>query len=467
MESQLITPKTMTIQQCLDVIESQDFSNLIGTIESEVLEFKGDLYKLDLEKEKFELTKDVSALANLSGGIIILGVGTSPQEEHPHEMIDRIRPFDKSLINTKQYEDVIGSWIYPKINTKIKWISSQTESQKGIAYILIPESEVGKKPFLVTKILEENNKVFGNVVGFFQRRGDKIVNWSAEELHHAFKDGVRFDEHLSGISEMLGELLSQRKTLDSHGIEQETIERRITNAIEAVGFSDNTSYVLLSYPETTVGIAGLFESRTSDVVKLIDDPPELRYAGFDITTGERSRIINGEFRRSVLKSYKLLDVWRDGTMVSISNGDEGFLCWGDYSKAQFLRINTIALIESTYLFSLLVKKVFEQGQAPDCIVSIKLQIKNIPQEKKYGLSKAIPGSMQWKFNFDREIGWTTERNLSVSYAWSWRDTRPENAAYELVSELYTKFGHEHENIPYTKEENGIKVIDLEKIKALQ
>ena len=173
--------KVMTTQEVLNILETGDFEKLIGAMESEVLEFKGAPYQLDTPKLKLELAKDVSALANVAGGIILIGVGTSIPEEHPHEMIDRIRPFEENLINIIQHEDVIDNWIYPNPNVTIKWIPFIKKSEKGIVSILIPESKIGKKPFLIMKLLDEDDKVMKNVVGFFQRKGDRVSNLSAEE----------------------------------------------------------------------------------------------------------------------------------------------------------------------------------------------------------------------------------------------------------------------------------------------
>jgi len=43
--------KNMTIQEVLDAIETQDFNNLIGTVEGEALDFKGAPYQLNSMRE--------------------------------------------------------------------------------------------------------------------------------------------------------------------------------------------------------------------------------------------------------------------------------------------------------------------------------------------------------------------------------------------------------------------------------
>lgn len=49
---------------------------LIGTRECAWLDAKGQLYQLDQPRPAAELAKDVAALANMSGGVIVIGLRT-------------------------------------------------------------------------------------------------------------------------------------------------------------------------------------------------------------------------------------------------------------------------------------------------------------------------------------------------------------------------------------------------------
>ncbi len=52
----------------------RDPEELIGAAESEWLEFKKEPYYLERDEQRFELAKDVSAMANAGQGIIVIGV---------------------------------------------------------------------------------------------------------------------------------------------------------------------------------------------------------------------------------------------------------------------------------------------------------------------------------------------------------------------------------------------------------
>lgn len=458
--------KEMAVEECLRVVQTGDFDQLLGAVESETIEFKGSPYVLSSTRDKVELAKDISGLANAGGGILLMGIGTSVLEGHPREAATRIRPFEEKMVDIKQYEDVLSQWIYPKLHAEINWFPSGSREGKGLACIQVAETQAGRKPFLTVGVLQENEKILGNVVGFFQRRGDKVANWSPEELQHVFKDGLRFDDHLAEINQTLGKMLSGAKATQPKGIASEALDQRIENAIEAVGLTDSCCYVLASWPDEQLEIRGLFESRTSDIVKLIDDPPELRYAGFDISTEERSKIVNGEFRRSIVKSYKVLEVWRDGTLIFVTTGDEGFLCWGNYNSNEFLGVNSIALVESVYLYTLFVRSLHEKADVVECPGTMCLKLKNIPAGKPYVLPLYPPGS----FGLPRGeplVGSAPGREIVVQKEFRWSRVTPERLAYEIVGDVYAKFGYEYERVPYTKDENGVKSIDPEKLKAIR
>ncbi len=152
-------PKVLGTPEVLAILGEGDFDCIIGTIESETLDFKREPHQLNTTKQKLELAKDVSAFANNAGGVILMGVNTCKQEGHSHELAEKIRPFDETLIDAKQYEDIINAHIYPHLNVEIKWIPAAADGNKGLAYVRIPEAESQRKPFLTTKVLDEDERI--------------------------------------------------------------------------------------------------------------------------------------------------------------------------------------------------------------------------------------------------------------------------------------------------------------------
>jgi hypothetical protein len=69
-----------SVQAVLGALEEKRFDSLIGLPECEWLEAKLSPYILDSLQQKCELAKDVTALANAAGGLIVIGFDT---ERHP------------------------------------------------------------------------------------------------------------------------------------------------------------------------------------------------------------------------------------------------------------------------------------------------------------------------------------------------------------------------------------------------
>ena len=58
------------------ILKEGRFSELLGMTESHNFECKSQTYDLSQPKQQHELAKDVSAIANTEGGVIIVGLKT-------------------------------------------------------------------------------------------------------------------------------------------------------------------------------------------------------------------------------------------------------------------------------------------------------------------------------------------------------------------------------------------------------
>lgn len=99
--------------QVLAHLAAGEFLQLIGTIEDECLEAKEAPYTLGVTRQKQELAKDVSAMANADGGVILLGFRTARDPKTAGDRIIEVRPFPCDLLNADQYRKVLGEWVYP------------------------------------------------------------------------------------------------------------------------------------------------------------------------------------------------------------------------------------------------------------------------------------------------------------------------------------------------------------------
>ena len=451
------------------ILEQGTFDKLIGVIEDDWIEFKGVPYKLDSDFEKQEFAKDISGLANADGGIILIGVKTELNDTHRGEEVLEIRPFKESLVDIKRYFDILGSWVYPSIqHIDIKWFPSSSNSQKGIVAIQISKQTHIKAPFLITKTIEDTGRKSTIVFGYVERKRTNVTPISVQELHLTLREGMQSNaitKQNENIQELLSQILEEK-------IQETAVDigplraQRVSEALLAAGLHNRPSFTLTAIPSNSIEVQGLFESRDSKLVQLLEKPPELRYGGFDINMSTSTRIVHGQLRRAISEEHGSLELWKDGTLIFTVTGDSNFLSWGRYSEeANYLRISPIALIESTYLFVELSNHVYSQ------------HTNTIPSEIEYALElknmtidgtpcKLFPGQIG---SLVRALSMTDapDSALARSIICPGSGLVSGKIAFELVREVYRWFGYEDSLVPYTEKINGNLEVSANQIRTIQ
>src|ERR1700730_2329387 len=148
------------------------------------------------------------------------------------------------------------------------------------------------------------------------------------ELRDRLKDGRRFlelDTRLGNIEEMVGKLASGQVS-PQPVFNSETVFRRVQRARREVGYEGKPAFSLAAWPLQPIDFPNLFESHEVPVVRLLEQPPRLRDAGFDFATRMLSTIVEGQLRRCLIPERKILEVWRDGPLICVVPGNEWHLC---------------------------------------------------------------------------------------------------------------------------------------------
>ena len=173
--------------------------------------------------------------------------------------------------------------------------------------------------------------------------------------------------------------------------------------------------------------------------------------------------LRGQLRRAVAAGYKLIELWRDGTLIFAATGDEDFLCWGRrQSGMDFLRINPLVLIESTYLFAELSRLILEKAHPVPKKIHFVIDLDNmILDEKPCVLAPGPIGSLGWQFGRDSRHPPQTRATFVVQVNGS--PIHPGRVAFLMVREVYRWFGIEDESIPYTEREGDEVVISPQQI----
>jgi Putative DNA-binding domain len=109
--------------------------------ESLTLEYKASGSLDKDEKKKSEITKDVSALANSAGGLLIYGIREYQQPDKKH-LPEKLDPINRTQISKEWLEQVIGS-IRPKIiDLVIHPVSIGSDSRHVVYVVEVPQSVV-------------------------------------------------------------------------------------------------------------------------------------------------------------------------------------------------------------------------------------------------------------------------------------------------------------------------------------
>lgn len=441
-----VMAKRLSPEEVTTIVQSGDFDALLGAMEDHQLECKSSPYRLDDESEKFELAKDVSAMADVSGGVVLIGVRTRKDATLSADFVCDVSPFEESQISIKQYSDVLRQWVYPPLQTpEIRWWPSKNDSTKGIVGILVPSGTSPDAPHLVTRApLTDTGQIKGTLFGHFQRLRADVQATSVQQLRERLKDGLRFqelDQRYQNIEHALAQLL--KPPVPQYRPEMQ-LGQCIKGAEAAVELGSKARLTLAAIPEEAVELPGLIESRGSRVVRLLDDPPKIVEGGFNLGTRSPSQLLYGQRRQTVIKGYKLLELWRDGALIFVVAGDAQFLCWQTKSSPQAgLIINTLALTEVVYLFAELACEVYKESVPVPGKMRYEATLsagENVP----YVLSPC-PVGQPWG-ELERHTAPWLGRSWCVKF--DHQTDTPGNVAFGLLREIYAWFGLEADQIPY-------------------
>jgi hypothetical protein len=465
--------KNLSPAEILAILENGNFHELVGVVEDECLEFKGEPYILKRDYPKLELAKDVSGLANTpNGGLILIGVRTERVDTHIGDEIVEVRPIPKNLIDRKQYHDILKQWIYPEVSgVEVKWFPSPDDAERGLAVIIIPRQTPTSQPFLLTRTMTDTGKRTELVFGYVERRRAHVQPRTVHELQMLLCDGLSYHEQMEkrfgDLELMLYRLVSLKKDEEEIANEEarkERLQARVGLALGESGLHTGPAFVLRACPLVATNIPSLFADDTNEVVRLLEHPPELRRSGLDLDTGSRARIVRGEKRQAVSSGYKVLELWPDGTLIFCATGEGDFLAWGRYYKdGAPLRINQLVLIESSYLFAKLAKEVYVHARPFPTRIEFGLELRRMSVAgKKCSLN---PGPLT-DFTFGFGSHEAPDSGNVFTVVWEGSTIPPELVSYQLVCRVYEWFGFSHSEIPYTAKLGDDMGIDPEQIRRI-
>ena len=192
-----------------------DFNAVIGLFESEWLDAKETPHHLDAAPQKRELAKDVTALANAGGGLIVLGFDCEKLPMTAGERINKVCPFPVSLVEPKRYNQILADLVHPPPHgVSVLIFENAAEDGNGVAAIVIDKSVMTEGPYLVGKMVDENDLNIGLYLGYFERKRDFIPPVSIARIQQQLSAGVQWasiQNRLSAMETKIDALTPSRK----------------------------------------------------------------------------------------------------------------------------------------------------------------------------------------------------------------------------------------------------------------
>ncbi|OGD90777.1 hypothetical protein A3D81_00760 [Candidatus Curtissbacteria bacterium RIFCSPHIGHO2_02_FULL_40_17] len=456
----------LSLEKLQEIVSAADFDKLIGEIENEWFDCKASPYQLQNDISKKELAKDVSSFSNFEGGFIFIGVKTSQSDEHFGDEVESLRPFNKSLVDPIQYRNVIGDWVYPDIEgVDVKWIEITSQAGRGLVVITVPEQKESTKPFLITKTLDGERKI-ETLFGYAQRKGDTNKPATIADMQRYIQSGFHYEKQiknqLDGIEVLLRSVAQHNQAQVQSRTNGERIEQRITRALEHAYLGNERTITISAYPNQPSQLQTIFLTSEHSIRRHLETPPILRRGGWSIETLDQARIMRGEMIRVANGDRKVIDLYKDGTLVFIALADHRFLAWHDEERQ---KINSAALIEVIYSFVSFYKLVLDDLENLPEEITLRVDFKNLHLDdiKSYLLPYQL-GSLAQGFEDQRRDAPDNDGAVEKTFLTDNFDIGA--VAFELIREVYLWFGFEEEKIPYVQERDGLKTINADAIASL-
>jgi Putative DNA-binding domain len=201
----------MTREEALAILAGGNFDQFVGTPEGLEVEFKREPYRLEQGDQKFELAKDVSALANAAGGVIVIGVRTERDDIAAVDVVAEIRLLAAGLVDEHRCENTINDRVYPRLQElHVRFYPSPEDAERGLVAIDVPPQQEVDRYFLIQRpIADEDARTPGWLVGVAVRSVGRVEVRRIGEIHTLINRGLSVGRHLADVAESVAELREQ------------------------------------------------------------------------------------------------------------------------------------------------------------------------------------------------------------------------------------------------------------------
>ena len=466
-----LSPRHLSLKEleamCRRGCEGKDF---IGVVEENYVDFKSKPY-LDDEESKIELVKDVTAIANAGGGLIIIGPKTEKRDKEKRDWVKSINPVAEELIRMDSWTDVLckGDRVVPRFSASLV-NSGFCGAGKELFWLRIKATPALDRPFVITKDwwgkTQDGRRIKGAIFGCYTRDGAENVDlFSAETIQRYIAAGMRkggSDTQEQLVQDVLGELRELRSVVANIPRpqvpqENDSLEDFLGIAEERIDLSKGYTY-LYAVPHKPGDIQDFWD-KDKNAYKLIDEPPSLRSGGWDLRTAfSEHPIAARNWWETMNGDRKYIALSRSGELFSASSVSE-FLDWGiDRYQQQVpagnntILLNSFALTEyvDTFCHAMeVLKGILGDSTGYRMIFGVKP-----PKGSVYSLLRPIEVGMFFRDVVGRSDGGQIRIEVPVE------ESIPQEVAGRLMIEIYASlFAHTDDKAYLVQNEQGKLMVD--------
>lgn len=184
----------MTVDSKTEMIEAltrSEHERILGTSESEWLDFKIEPYQLDTAKGRRDLIADAASFANHLGGVILVGVRTKRSESSAAEVADELRPVSADLVDTERILALVRAHVTPLLHLDVRRYPCGDDEKEIVAIVIDPQKE-RDKPFIVDRLASsDDDKDVAHAFGWPTRHGADTHWVTADRIQPLLANALR------------------------------------------------------------------------------------------------------------------------------------------------------------------------------------------------------------------------------------------------------------------------------------
>jgi hypothetical protein len=466
------------LERIAAILASRSFDQLLGLVEGSLLEVKSQPYDLTQPAGRYELAKDVVAFANQGGGYLLIGLATARTPGRAEDVVAAVTPISEAAFDSSRCLGIIANHVYPAIRgLTVEWLA-QAGAHDGIGVIFVPPQDEEAKPYLIAKVVDDNEYLKMIVAGYAVRVDDANSPLRPDHLHNAFKNGQNpIGQRLARIEEMLARAVApmpdgsaasgagEGARVEERVVDRGRFEARIAEIGQSVPAQD-LYYVLAAAVPTGNRVTRFFAEGADGVRGLLRDAGHLRDGGFDLTIGANAEG-HDDYWEAQQGERKALRLYHDGTLLFRAAADDSFLGWAR-NRDQFLRqprLSPVAIVDVHASFVSFLAELLPRFQEAPSEVLFRLRLSSAVTETgtRLFLTRHLPGATWEWVNLPRFVVEKVppEEELTVAGAELTDDQRA--VALRLVEQFYSMFEAPAEIVPFVAEIDGVRRVDVDAI----